>query len=131
MRTAVFPGRRRSSRAKGCVLATLFQAVRANEVTLAPGRLTARNRSRLSLLEPVGEGGVAAADALAALQVRSQAEWPVVALEATWTRPRGLVALQSATRSTLATLQPTGEDPNPAVGSPTPAPFWLDPSFRP
>ena len=41
------------------------------------------------------------------------------------------MALQLATQATWATPHATGEDPNPAVGLPTLAPFWLDPSFRP
>jgi hypothetical protein len=53
-----------------------------------------RNRPRLSLLEPLHEGGWSDGQHPGlALEVRSQAEWAVVALEATWTRPRGFVAL--------------------------------------
>jgi hypothetical protein len=54
-----------------------------------------RNRPRLSLLEPLHEGGWSDGQHPGA-GVRSaptQAEWAVVALEATWTRPRGFVAL--------------------------------------
>ena len=80
------------------------------------GRPDCRNRSRLSLLEPVGEGGVAVAGALAGARGALQAEWPVVALEATRTWPRDSWHLVvSATQATRATPHATGEDPQPAV----------------
>jgi hypothetical protein len=64
-----------------------------------------------------------------ALEVRSQAEWPVVALEATWTRPGGLVVLQSATQATQLIQHATGGCPNPCRGTADTRPFLAGPVF--
>jgi hypothetical protein len=97
------------------------------------GAADCRNRSRLSLLEPVGEGGGAAAGILAGARgAPTQAEWAGGRVGGDLDPAEGgLVVLQSATQAIRPTPHATGDYPNPAGASPTPVPSWLDPSSSP
>ena len=61
----------------------------------------------------------------------TQAEWAGGRLGGHLDPAEGIHGTAVSNPIDLATLHTTGKDPNPAVGLPIPAPFWLDPSFRP
>src|SRR4029453_77398 len=95
-----------------------------------PRRAARRTRPRLSLLEPLHEGGGAPANTLGRRsKCATQAEWAVVDLEPPGPG-RGIRGTAVSNPTNPATPRATGEDPHPAGAMGTPAPLWLDPSSR-